>query len=313
MRIFVIGSFVRACCWNVQDIPLPGQTLTATGLHIEAGGKGLNVAIGTKRLGAEVDVLFGIGDDDAGDDLIKLLNTEDISASYTHRLATQSGYGAGMIAASGQNAIAVFPGPNLLLSADHANAASAAIQTADLVYAQFEAAMPAIEKTFEIAKQAGVKTVLNPSPWHEMSAGLLANTDVILVNEVEVLDLLNVKHANLVESLEAWSEWLKLHSEQFFKVWAGELLVVTLGKLGAIALKANGEVILATAPLVKTVDTIGCGDAFASGFCSQYLQQDLKQTLAYANACGAILASHAGILSALPRAATVDSVLGLIQ
>ena len=61
--VFVLGNFVQACCWFVPRLPLPGESLAATGLHIEAGGKGLNVAIGLQRLGAQVSTLIGCGDD----------------------------------------------------------------------------------------------------------------------------------------------------------------------------------------------------------------------------------------------------------
>ena len=56
MRILVLGSFVQACCWKVERLPLPGETLIAQGLSIEAGGKGLNVAIGSRRLAAAAQV-----------------------------------------------------------------------------------------------------------------------------------------------------------------------------------------------------------------------------------------------------------------
>ena len=52
MKIFVLGSVVQALCWKVEQLPKPGETRTASALSSEIGGKGINVAIGTRRLGA---------------------------------------------------------------------------------------------------------------------------------------------------------------------------------------------------------------------------------------------------------------------
>ena len=62
-RAFVLGNFVQACCWQVARLPAPGETLQAHGFHKEAGGKGLNVAVGLQRLGARVQTLIGCGQD----------------------------------------------------------------------------------------------------------------------------------------------------------------------------------------------------------------------------------------------------------
>jgi len=73
---------------------------------------------------------------------------------------------------------------------------------------------------------------------------------------------------------------------------------------------------------VDTVDAIGCGDAFMAGVLagllgnadggawSQRLDDDhLRPILRYANAVGALTATRAGALPALPTAAEVDEFL----
>ena len=319
MHIFVIGSFVQACCWAVKEIPQPGQTLEAHGIHIEAGGKGLNVAICCQRLGLSTDVLLGIGEDSAGDDLIKLLVETHISPKYAFKLAKQSGYGAGMIAANGQNAIAVYPGPNLLLNAAHIQHCENSIRQADVIYGQFEAAYAAIDASFALAKRINPHkvTVLNPSPYQTIHAQLFANTDVILVNEIEVFDLLGVvKPSMMLEtSLKNWKDELLALVPALFAKWQADmqaqtkLLVVTLGELGCVSIDSNLNTTEASAFKVMVKDTIGCGDAFASGFCVSYLRNTLENTLRYANACGGIVASKQGVLTALPTHEEVTALL----
>ena len=61
--IFVLGSFVVSCSAKVSRFPRPGESLAADIVTIEPGGKGLNLAVAARRLGAGVDGLLAVGDD----------------------------------------------------------------------------------------------------------------------------------------------------------------------------------------------------------------------------------------------------------
>lgn len=87
MKVFVVGSFVQACCWFVDRWPKKGETFFANDLSIEVGGKGLNVAVGTSRMGAEVAILLGVGRDSAGDNVLTILKKR----KYFHRLCLSFG------------------------------------------------------------------------------------------------------------------------------------------------------------------------------------------------------------------------------
>lgn len=293
-------------------LPQAGETLIAHSLSMEPGGKGLNVAIGTRRLGAGVDVLIGIGSDAAGLQLRDLLAAESIGAEHVHALAAQSGYGAGFIGENGQNAIAVFPGPNLLLSAAHADAAESSIARADLVYGQFETSIAAVARTFEIACRHGVRTVLNPSPWQPIAPALLAGTSTILVNEVEVAGLAGLAGA-LLAGLDAQQVAARLppHLKDLWAAWKAvpePLLIVTLGEHGCVAFRPNQAPVAVAGFAVRAVDTVGAGDAFAAAFCMALCRKtDLETALVEANAAGALMASQRGVLAALPTAAQLDA------
>jgi ribokinase len=319
-RIFVAASFVMACCWSVDRLPQPGETRTATALGMEPGGKGFNVAVGTRRLGACVDVLVGVGRDAAGRQLRDVLQVEGIGAEHAHGLSGQSGYGAGLIGENGQNAIAVFPGPNLLLTAAHANAAESDIARAALVYGQFETSLEAVTRSFEIARRHGVRTVLNPSPWRPIPSELLAATSVIVLNEVEAAGLLGLCGGALAGlSASAVAALLKGHLAALWSDWkaSGELLlVVTLGEHGCAAFRPRHAPVAVPAFVVEAVDTVGAGDAFASALCmalcrKSFLESesDLESALARANAAGALMASQRGVLGVLPTAWQLDARL----
>jgi ribokinase len=320
LKLVVLGSFVQACCWKVERLPLPGESLVAQALSIEAGGKGLNVAIGSRRLApnAQVNVILGIGHDAAAEDLLRLLATEGVGADHVHRLSPQSGYGSGHIAADGQNAIAVFPGPNLLLTAKHAELAQDAIEAADLIYGQFETSLAVLTRAFNIAKSVRHKhqplTVLNPSPWQAIPRELFDCVDVLVVNEVEAAELLGLSAPLSGLDLSAASSLIQEVLDSFWTYFKGKWLIVTLGDQGSLAFSASAlHAMPVSAPAFKiqAVDTVGAGDAFASAICVALAEQatDMKHALLKANACGAMVASELGVLDVLPKRDVLDAYL----
>jgi ribokinase len=309
MHLFVVANFVLACCWKVPRLPILGETLGATDLSIEPGGKGLNVAVGAKRLGNQVTALFGIGHDQAGDRLLALLQQESLSCELVYRLDSPSGHGAGLINAEGGNAIAVYPGANLLLTAEHAALAEADISRSAWVYGQFETSIAVVQSCFQLAKQHNVLTALNPSPWQAISKELLTLTDVLLVNEIEVQALLNLQFP-LSNELAECAAQLASACSRLWPQWRGQLLVVTLGALGAVALKPTQPAVTAPGFNIQALDTVGAGDAFAAGLLHKLgANAELTEALMFANACGALVASQVGVLEALPSIERVERFL----
>jgi len=314
-RITVIGSFMQAACWQLQHLPGPGETLAATDFHIEPAGKGLAVAVGCRRLGAEVDLLLSIGNDMAGDALMERLRQEDLPAHYVLRHSGLSGHGAGWLSADGENAIAAYRGANLLLDAAQVALADGALAHSTLVYAQFEAPLDAAREAFVRARrQGGACTVLNPSPWQSFDTDLLASTQVLLVNASEAAQLLPYwppvlqpdQHMALAAMLEP-----------LWRTWPGgkeRALVVTLGPAGSLAFTPDGESLRSLAPAVQIRSSIGAGDAFAAGLCTALGQrQSLGEALRQGNACGAFAVSREGILDGLPTRAELQTLLSMHQ
>jgi ribokinase len=310
--VFVVGNFVQACCWNVPRLPLPGETLVATGIHIEPGGKGLNVAVCMQRLGCEVSTLIGCGQDTAGADLLALLQREGVATAHVHQLPCASGWGSGWIAADGQNAIAVYPGANLLLTDAHVVLAHEDIARSRLVYGQFETALCAVEATFQFAHARSVLTVLNPSPWQEPTEGLRRSTHTVIVNETEAQGLLALA-SDLQGSPLSCAQQVAQCLALFWQQWSNaQRLVVTLGAAGSLGFdRQSGYGWHVSSPHIDAVDTVGAGDAFASGYCAASLAgHDLPLSLRWGNVCGAYLASQPGVLGALPNSALLSELLG---
>jgi ribokinase len=104
---------------------------------------------------------------------------------------------------------------------------------------------------FKAAKARGCTTILNPAPYQEISAELLALCDWIIPNETEFREL----HGALPTSDETLKSFRP-----------GKNSIVTLGSQGAVYISTDGHLTKVVAPKVTAVDTTGAGDAFVGSF-----------------------------------------------
>lgn len=299
--IFVLGSFVVSCSAKVPRFPRPGESLAAETVTIEPGGKGLNQAIMARRLGAVVDGLLAVGDDLAAAFAPPALERANLPRSMLVRVAGSTGSGVGFTDGSGETCLAVASGANLALSADHVRQRAPAIADAALVTAQFEIGDAPIEAAFQLARQAGVPTLLNPSPFRTIPAAILALTSILIVNETEARGLA----AALGREQEGATE-----PERFADNLGPALLergprlvVLTRGAAGALAVAADAAPIAQPGFAVETVDSLGAGDAFATTLGVRLaMGRSLSEALRDAAIAGALTTTRQGVFDALPTA-----------
>jgi len=297
-RIAVLGSFMQACCWEMDRLPRLGETLRARGFVAEAAGKGLAVAVGCHRLGARVDLLMAVGNDAPADHLLSWLHGEGLDTRRVLRCSQPSGHGAGFIDANGDNQIVVHPGANEALGPDQVAAAEDGIASAALLYAQLEVPLDTVRAALALAHAHGVLAVLNPSPWQTLPDDVLACTDVLVVNAGEAQALLACPlPAGRDERLRRIAAALPT----LWRRWSGSWLVVTLGDQGSAAWHRDGTHHVAAPIPILAVKTIGAGDAFSAGLCRALAGgRDMADALEAAGACGAWSVAHPGILASLP-------------
>ncbi|MBT1154992.1 carbohydrate kinase family protein [Aminobacter anthyllidis] len=145
---------------------------------------------------------------------------------------------------------------------------------------------------FDWAHGHGISVVLDtgwpPDGWTEENCALtrawLSHCDCALLNEVEATTLAGLDNPDKA----AAALWTSMPT--------GAILVVKCGPDGAIAIGPDGKLVLAAAPAVKVIDTIGAGDVFNAAFLAA-LAKD--QPLAACLAAGVQIASRA--ISTLPR------------
>jgi ribokinase len=290
---------------SVDRLPRDGESLTATRHVQEHGGKGLNLAVGLHRLGVTVDLLMAVGSDEAGSGVLARLAEEGIGTDRIMVPGGTSGFGVGFIAPDGRNFLAVHPGANALLTTAHVDQAHDVLAAADFILAQFESADTLIRHAFVLARGLSVRTYLNPSPWRPIDAGMIALTDVLVVNAHEAALLF--EEPELASSdPEDWATRLPALAHRLG--WGGQLLVVTLGDKGSIGLEQDGQVTRRPAYPIQQADATGAGDAFGAGLVWSLLRgQATGDALSAGNACGAIVAGKAGVLDALPDRDTLSA------
>lgn len=303
MTIFVLASYVNAHCLQVECLPLPGESLCAASRWAEHGGKGLNVGSGAHRLGVIVEMLLPLGADSIAESVLQFLQDEGLDSRWALKVGEQSGFGVGFVADNGDNFLAIYPGANALLTAEHVEQTMTTLPPIDLVYGQFEISEAPILAAFRRARLQGIRTMLNPSPWRLPNAELLALTDILIINETEAALLFEQQDTGYIPP-EQWCSRLPRWAKQCD--WQGKWLVVTLGEQGCVALTPHVVIHQSAWPIVAT-DATGAGDAFSAGLAAALQQKlELDQALKLACACGAWVAGKQGVLQALPTLSEVS-------
>jgi len=302
--IFVMGSFVAACSAKVARLPQAGESLLASHFVLEPGGKGLNLAIGTSRLGVTVDGLLAIGNDFFAGLAADALHRASLPQEMLLRFDGATGAGIGFIDAAGENCLAVYPGANARLSPVEVHQAATRITGAKLLLAQFEIGDAPIECAYRLARQADAATLLNPSPYRPIPPEILANTSILVLNRVEA-SCLAAQYGlepDITQSLPQLAPRLFATGVQ--------TLIVTLGSQGAWLCEPHAALHQIPAFPAEVIDTLGAGDAFIAAFAAAYVAGlPLPECVRQGAAAGACATEHPGVFNALPTRAQLEKRL----
>ncbi|MEE7506736.1 PfkB family carbohydrate kinase [Methylobacterium mesophilicum] len=304
MQVFVVGSVVVACSVKVAQLPLAGESLSASAFLAEPGGKGFNLALALSRLGVGVDGIFCVGEDMFASVISSTFSNHGFSSEMLLRRAGSTGAGVAFIDSSGENCLAVSLGANRALAAADIHGLAPRLQRSDLVAATFESPDDPIDAAFALARRSGIRTLLNPSPFRRISPSILSNTSILVVNAVEAAELgIDMRSFDL-DAVRPPPAIERLLGGGL------ELIIVTLGDRGAAAFHAQTPPYHQAAFEVAAVDTVGAGDAFAAGFVASLLAgKSLRAALRSAAACGALTTLQLGAFNSFPTAASLMAFL----
>lgn len=284
-----------------SKMPLPGETVMGNDFDIIQGGKGANQAVAAARAGGEVTFIAKVGNDDFGKSAINGYKTDNINTDFI-LVDEQKPTGVAVIIvdeSSGQNSIVVAPGANSKLTIQDIEKVKNEIITSDILLVQLEIPLETVKFALNIAKENGIKTILNPAPAQLLNDEILEKIDIITPNETETETLTGIK----VEDNDSMKKAAELLLDKI-----NDTVIITLGSKGAYFFTKTGEEGIVPAIKVNAVDTTAAGDVF-NGYLAASLttKNSLKDSILLANKAAAISVLGKGAQPSIPQIEEVNN------
>jgi ribokinase len=277
--ILVAGSLHYDVVVNAPRTPHLDETLFGTAVRYIAGGKGRNQAAAAALNGAKAYMAGRVGSDSAGAMLKNDLIEQGVDVSLLQVGENEaSGMSVAVVMPGGEYGAVVVSGSNLAFQPDQADLPA---DTRILVL-QNEISDEANIAMARKARQAGAKVLLNAAPARPLHPELQPLVDILVVNRGEA-EVLSDKH---VEDVKDAIEAAAILSERQPKV------VVTLGGLGVVHMRAGGRAEHQPAFRAQLVSAHGAGDFLIGALANQLASgSDFEAAIHYAQAAAAIYVS----------------------
>lgn len=298
--ITVFGSVNLDLVAHVRTLPRAGETQTAVSFASGPGGKGANQALAARRAGAQVAMHGAVGRDAFAAPALLHLRTAGVELAGIREVDAPTGIALIHVNAAGENTITVIPGANAQARAGHVSDAD--LRSTSTLLLQLEVPLSEIEELAARARTAGVRIVLNAAPALPLPRTLLAQLELLIVNQHEAACLA----ASLAVPAEAAAFATALATGR-------TAIVVTLGAAGAIAC-ARDLRIEVPAPGVAVVDTVGAGDAFVGALAAALDRgETLASALTFGVAAGSLACTGQGAQEALPYSDAIESMAATLR
>jgi len=109
-RIACVGITVLDRIWYLADLPKEGGKYVANNYTEVGGGPAATAAVAAAKLGANVDFIGRVGDDDTGSRLLAELESLGVNTRFTRIFkGARSSQSAVLVDASGERIIANYP------------------------------------------------------------------------------------------------------------------------------------------------------------------------------------------------------------
>ncbi|MBP5407895.1 MAG: ribokinase [Bacilli bacterium] len=293
-KVAIIGLCGDSLFYNLDHLPKKGETVHASFLHREVGGKGFNQAVALKRQGIDVYFLGAVGNDDIGKKCEDYLKNEGINA-FLVKKDVPSACASILKAEDGNNEVVVYRGASDLINLDDLKGFYKYIDLCDWVMLTYEIPHEVLKETVKYAKEKHKKIFINPAPYVYDDMELLKAADLVCPNKTEAKQMFKVKRFDFDDIYELRKEY-GLND-----------LVITLGKEGSVAYRKNilsGQDLVRVSRVKKidAVDSTGAGDVFCACLCAKLTEgEDLFKAVKYANqeAGKSVLIPY--VLDAIPR------------
>jgi ribokinase len=300
--VAILGIFVADLAFRAGRLPVMGETILGSGFKLGPGGKGSNQSVAAARAGANVTFISKLG----ADEFARIARDTWAREGVVARVAEVGDQptGAAFIFVddkTGDNAIIVVAGAAETIGPADVEAAADAIRAAAVFVTQLEQPVPAARRGLEIARAAGVVTVLNPAPAVPIDDAIFALCDYVTPNETEATVLTGIPVANLDDARRA--------GDVLLRKGAGAALI-TLGAAGALLHSGTESLLVPAFDAGPVVETTGAGDAFNGGFAAALARgASPVASVRFGCAVAGISVTRAGTAPSMPPLAEVEALL----
>ncbi len=269
-RVVVVGSVNVDFVVAAPRLPKPGETVVGGRFERHQGGKGANQAVAAARLGARVELVGAVADDDLGAEALDALEADGVGVAELERTqGASTGVAVIIVDADGENLIAVASGANATLSAAIVGASleRLALGPADVLLAGCEIPVPGVREALRVGRAAGATTILNPAPAGGLDRRVLGLADVLTPNRGELAELVGAEARRIGRRLDSGTDRPERGARSLLEPSSegppvGKAVIVTLGAAGALLVRPGGSPLALPVPDVSAVDAVGAGDAF---------------------------------------------------
>ena len=304
--IVILGIFVADTAYRAERQPKMGETIMGMSFVLGPGGKGSNQAVAAamarSQSGGHVHFITRLGRDAFADIARATWDRAGVIPEVTEDADSYTGAAYIFIEnATGNNAIIVAPGAAGRVSVADVEARRALIEGAAVFVTQLEQPIPAARHALEIARAAGVRTILNPAPAASLEDAMLALCDFVTPNETEAEALTGLPVATVAEA--------EMAADALLAKGVGAV-VITLGDKGALYRDRSRSVHVPVISAGPVVETTGAGDAFNGGFAVALSEgMDVVEAVRFGCATAGISVTRAGTAPAMPSRAEIEALL----
>lgn len=294
-RIACVGITVLDRIWYLADLPKEGGKYVANNYTEVGGGPAATAAVAAAKLGANVDFIGRVGDDDTGSRLLAELESLGVNTRFTRIFkGARSSQSAVLVDASGERIIANYPSPDLPAEADWLQ---------DIGFSQWDVVLADVrwhdgaKQALTLARQQGVTTVLDADITPQDIADLVALSDHAAFSAPGL--------QRMTQIAEAESALKKAQTLTNGHVY------VTQGKDGCYWLE-KGALSHLPAFQIDVVDTTGAGDVFHGALAVGLAQnQPAQEAVRFASAVAALKCTRPGGRAGIPDCDQTRSFLSL--
>lgn len=255
-----------------EQLPV-GQKLDLDQVIFATGGNVTNAAVTFARQGLHSKYSWCLGVDTSSETILQSLDKEGVDTSHVFQSEDFSAsYSAILMLVGGERTILNYKGT--MPTANDSELDISVIDEGDWIYISSLGDMELLERIVARAAKGNVKIMLNPAGVEldhaEKLKGLLGDIEILAVNKEEAQQIVHGET----------SEELARHLNNYCPT-----VLVSDGPNGVVA--SDGKTIVNAGMYedVPVVDRTGAGDAFGSGFLSQYAQgKSLKDSVVFASA-----------------------------